>query len=103
MHICWRSLTQSGYTQWQRIPYSDGTDLKISLTNITADRRLLPRISEFSHSYLGGVSPDEEVWFQISTDGITMEYFILINNYSSVSANSNIYITQDNFETNGKL
>ena len=73
MHICWRSLTQNGYTSWQRIFYSDGTDLTISLINITADRRLLPRISEFSHPYFGDVSPDEEVWFQISTDGIAME------------------------------
>ena len=73
MHICWRSLTQSGYTSWQRISYSNGTGLSISLTNITADRRLLPRISEFSHPYLGGVSPDEDVWFLISTNGIAME------------------------------
>ena len=41
---------------------------------MTADRKLLPKISGFSHPNLSSVSPDEEIWFEISTDGIPMRY-----------------------------
>jgi len=74
MHICWRSLTQNGYSSWQRIKFEDGTDLSISLSDITTDRRLLPRITSFSHPFLSAVLPEEEIWFQVTTDGIPMQY-----------------------------
>jgi len=74
MHICWRSSTQSGYTSWYRIDKNDRNPLSISLNNITSDRRLLPKISGFSHPHSSSVSPDEEIWFEISTDGNPMRY-----------------------------
>jgi len=74
MHICWRRMTLSGYSSWQRIQHSDGSALSITLTNLTADRRLLPKITSFSHPYASAISPDEEIWFQIDTDGIPMMY-----------------------------
>jgi len=78
MNICWRRHTTSGYTSWQRISFTNSTILKVSLMNITAERKLLPKISSFSHPTLSVVSPDEEIWFQIETDGIPMRYLSLI-------------------------
>ena len=75
MHICWRRIASSGYTSWQRIQLQDGTDYTIDLLNITAERKLLPKISAFSHPYLSAVYPDEQIWFQVTTDGGTMRYF----------------------------
>ena len=75
MHICWRVLKSNGYTSWQRIQFVNSTEFTLTLINITADRRLLPKISSFSHPHYSAVSVNEEVWFQIETDGITMRYF----------------------------
>ena len=67
-------MTSSGYSSWQRIQHSNGFPFTITLYKITAERKLLPRISGFSHPYSSAVSPDEEIWFQIDTDGISMKY-----------------------------
>jgi len=77
MHIWWRSSTQSGYSTWSRLLGAESKIYSFSLTNITADRRLLPKISAFSHPVFSSVDPNEDIWFQITTDGSTMEYNFL--------------------------
>ena len=95
MHICWRRMTQNGYSSWQRIQHSNSSTFTITLNHITPDRKLLPRINGFSHPYSSAISLGEEIWFQIDTDGIPMMYNYNNLPFSSVTANSNIKINTD--------
>jgi len=71
-------MTTSGYSSWMRIGKHDGSSLTITVNDITPERRLLPHISSYSHPYLATLSPEEEIWFQISTDGIPMRYLYFL-------------------------